>query len=115
MKMTKHPREYFDRLLRNGLRADIRAHWGSMAFKSSAERRPWSALLRLGETNLLKHPTLDQLHTLGRMAWPRPSPRSRPAHDAHRFHIADRRRDRAPSPTPDLDRSEDRRAQSRHP
>src|SRR5665647_2532188 len=30
-----------------------------------AFQHPWSALLQLGETNLLKHPTLDQLHTLG--------------------------------------------------
>src|SRR5665213_2103690 len=28
-------------------------------------QHPWSALLQLGETNLLKHPTLDQLHALG--------------------------------------------------
>src|SRR5271154_2401526 len=31
----------------------------------SAFQHPWSALLQLGETNLLKHPSLDQLHALG--------------------------------------------------
>src|SRR3954447_11245150 len=31
----------------------------------STFQHPWSALLQLGETNLLKHPTLDQLHALG--------------------------------------------------
>src|SRR6202048_3794531 len=30
-----------------------------------ARQYPWSALLQLGETILLKHPTLDQLHALG--------------------------------------------------
>src|ERR1700726_2937095 len=30
-----------------------------------AFQHPWSALLQLGETILLKHPTLDQLHALG--------------------------------------------------
>src|ERR1017187_5639661 len=30
-----------------------------------AFQHPWSALLQLGETNLLKHPTLDQLQALG--------------------------------------------------
>src|ERR1700686_398098 len=31
----------------------------------SAFQHPWSALLQLGEPNLLKHPSLDQLHALG--------------------------------------------------
>src|SRR6185437_8813557 len=42
-------------------------------------QHPWSALLQLGEINLLKHPTLDQLHALGLHVWPRPSPKLRPA------------------------------------
>ncbi len=33
-------------------------------------QHPWSALLQLGETIVLNHPTLDQLHALVFMVWP---------------------------------------------
>ena len=52
-----HPRQQS----RSSSRTKARRGWNA----DPARQYPWAALLQLGETILLNHPTLDQLHTLG--------------------------------------------------
>ena len=47
-----------------------------------ASQHPRSALLQLGETNLLKHPTLDQLHALGLHGMAKAFAETRPSGEA---------------------------------
>jgi hypothetical protein len=50
--MTKLTHAEADRLLRNGFRAEIRAHYCDLAFKSRAGRRPIYAEIRRLERRL---------------------------------------------------------------
>src|SRR5674476_1679579 len=60
LRMADAPRRY-----RLSPRSTPRAKARHGRNADPAFQHPWSALLQLGETNLLKHPTLDQLHALG--------------------------------------------------